>query len=122
MDTLFRKLLNITDTEETCLADWIEESCIDVNDFVDFVQEQAKELERCIWEVDICSMFLEYIAKDANVDELISFVIADKYNSSFEISPQKATKLIMQVPEDDRNPSWFFLADFLSLDLDSEDE
>ena len=115
------KLLNITETQYTELINWIDEACVDEDDFIEFIQEQAKELESCLWELTLPALFLEYVANKANVEELIPYVAVDDDGIDYRIAPDEAMKLIMQVPEEDRNPAWFFLVDFLPLDLSEEE-
>ena len=114
------KLLNITETQYTELVNWIDEACVDEDEFIEFIQEQAKELERCLWELCLPVLFLEYVANKANVEELIPYVTEEDEEITYRIEPEEAMKLLMQVPEDDRNPAWFFLVDFLTLDLSEE--
>ena len=116
------KLLNITEQQYSDLVNWIDESCIDEDDFVEFVQEETERLEKCIWEINLFILFLEYISIKADVEELIETISEDEDNTTFfDVDPDKAIKLLVQVPEDERSPAWFFLLDFLNIDLSEED-
>ena len=116
MGTWITKLLGLKSNEEIEELDvWIYNSCIDENEFSEFVQDQAKELEKNIWELDLYSLLLEFIATKADVPELISFLYNHGNKTTFRISPDDAGKIMAQVPEEDRNEAWYFILEFMPV-------
>jgi hypothetical protein len=114
-------LLGLTLDDINKLDEWIYEGCIDEDKFVEFIQEQAKELEKCLWELDLYSLFLEFVANEADVPELIPFLYNHGSQTTFRISPIEAGKFMEQVPEEDRNEAWFFIVDLIEVEF-SDDE
>jgi len=82
-------LIGLTSDDVTNIQTWIDEACIDDDAFVEFVQEQSKDLEKCIWELDLYSLFLEFVAKEADVSELIPFLYNHGVEAVFRISPDE---------------------------------
>lgn len=112
MKELLTNLLNLNECEYEILMEWIDEvfsSDEDVEKFVEFVQDQSKELEIYLWELDICALFYEFACQEANVPELIEVLLADGCDTRFEISNKEAIKILEDVPEEDRNQYWYFL-------------
>ena len=114
-------LVGLTSDDVTNIQAWIDEACIDDDAFVEFVQEQAKELEKCVWDLDLYSLFLEFVAKEADVPELIEFLYNHGVQANFRISPSEAGKLMAQIPEEDRNESWFFILDLIEVEFPDEE-
>jgi len=115
-------LIGLTSDDVTNIQTWIDEACIDDDAFVEFVQEQSKDLEKCIWELDLYSLFLEFVAKEADVPELIEYLYNHGPESTFRISPSGAGKIMAQVSEEDRNESWFFILDLIEVELPDGEE
>jgi hypothetical protein len=115
-------LSGLTSDDVTNIQTWIDEACIDDDMFVEFVQEQAKDLEKCVWELDLYSLFLEFVAKEADVPELIAYLYNHGSKSTFKISPSDAGKIMAQVVEDDRNEAWFFILDMIEVELPDGEE
>jgi len=115
-------LLGLTIEEANELDSWLYDSCINEKEFIEFVQEQSKELEKCVWDLDLFSLLIEFVVKEADVPELISFMYNHGIETTFRISPSEAGKLMTQVPEEDRNESWFFILDFIEVELPDVEE
>jgi hypothetical protein len=115
-------LVGLSSEDVLYIQSWIDDACIDNDEFVEFVQEQSKELEKCIWELDLYSLCLEFIANEADVPELIPFLYNHGYETTFRVSPEEAGKIMAQVSTEDRNEAWFFILDFIEVDLPDEDE
>lgn len=116
MGTWITKLLGLKSTEEIEELDvWIYNSCIDENEFGEFVQDQSKELEKCLWELDLYALLLEFIAMKADISELISFLYNHGNRTTFRISPSEAGKIMAQVSEEDRNEAWYFILEYMPV-------
>jgi len=111
------QLLGLTVDDVDNLDSWIYESCIDEEKFVEFVQEQAKELEKCVY-----SLLLEFIIAEADVPELIPYLYNHGRQSTIKISPTDAGKIMIQISEEDRNEAWFFILDIIEVELPNENE
>jgi len=122
MDKWMEKLLGLSIEDVNELDSWVYDSCIDEDKFVEFVQEQAKELGQCVWDLDLYSLLLEFIAMDADVSELIPFLYNHGNRVTFRISPEEAGKLLAQVSEEDRNESWYFILDLIEVELPDDTE
>jgi len=116
------QLLGVTVDDVDNLDSWICESCIDEEKFVEFVQEQAKELEKCVWDMDLYALLLEFIIVEADIPELIPYLYNHGRHSTIKISPSSAGKIMIQVSEEDRNESWFFILDIIEVELPNENE
>ena len=114
-------LLGLSIDEANELDAWIYDSCIDEHKFIEFIKEQTKELEKCVWELDLFSLLLEFIADDADVPELISYIYNHGSQVIFKISPSEAGKIMVQVPEEDRNEAWFFILDLIEVEFPDEE-
>jgi hypothetical protein len=120
MGTWITKLLGLTSDEIEEIDSWIYDSCIDENEFGEFVQDQSKELEKCLWELDLYSLLLEFIAMKGDVSELIPFLYNHGAEITFRITPKEAGKIMAQVSEEDRNEAWFFILDKITVELPDE--
>jgi len=114
-------LVGLTSDDVMNIQSWIEDACIDDDEFVDFVQEQSKILEKCIWELDLYSLFLEFVAQTADVPELIPYLDNHGIYSTFKISPEEAGKIMVQVSSDDRNEAWFFILELIEVELPDDE-
>lgn len=120
-DTWRSKLLGLTFDEFGNIDDWIYEADLDEDEFVDFVKDQAKELEKCIWEIDIQSLLIEFIAMKADVSELIPFLYNHGAETTFRLSPSDAGNIMAGVPAEDRNEAWFFIINLIEVELPDEE-
>ena len=122
MGTWITKLLGLKSNEEIDELDvWIYNSCIDENEFGEFVQDQSKELEKYLWELDLYALLLEFIAMKADIPELISFLYNHGNRTTFRISPSDAGKIVAQVSEEDRNEAWYFILELIVVELPDDD-
>ena len=120
MGTWITKLLGLTPDEIEEIDNWVYDSCIDENEFGEFVQDQSKELEKCLWELDLYSLLLEFIATKGDVPELISFLYNHGAETLFRITPKEAGKIMAQVSEEDRNEAWYFILNKIAVELPDE--
>ena len=114
-------LVGLTSDDVINIQTWIDEACIDDDAFVEFVQEQSKELEKCVWELDLYALFLEFVANEADVPELIPFLYNHGWKSTFRISPEDAGKIMAQISEEDRNEAWFFILELIEVELPDDE-
>lgn len=116
------QLINLDDCEYQEIDEWIFDLDINLNRLVEFIQEQAHGLDKCISQVPIKSLVLEFICNRADVIELIQYLVVNEGDVRFEINDIEAARILLEVIESDRNNFWFFLVQYLNIDVADFDQ
>ena len=116
------QLINLDNSDYQEIDEWLFDLDINYNRLVEFIQEQAHDLDKCISGISIKSLVLEYICNKADVIELIQYLIVNEGEVRFEVNDVEAARILLEVIESDRNNFWLFLVEHLNLNIDDFDQ
>jgi len=121
---LLYKIMDVDPADIEEIEDWLFDCDISENDIVDFVRNQVEELECCLWEVSLKALIFEYILQKADVAELIEYIDVDKKTNELSLSATKEeiNEAMANVLVEDRGDSWLFLAEYLGIDINIEEQ
>lgn len=91
------------------VAEWLDETDADYGEFSSFIEAFCQDTGLPLVGLDIAAMVLEFIAQEAQADDLREHLHGNYLDSRFDIAADKAGELLYAIEESDRGAAWRFL-------------
>jgi hypothetical protein len=106
---LYQALTHIKSLDGEMTSKILSNSGVSLYDFAEYVNQYLGELRITLNDVDIISLAYAFIAECGHVPILKEYIYSNYLDTRFDISPEKATKILVKTPKSKRNEAWKWL-------------
>lgn len=106
---LYQALTRIKSLDGEMTSKILSTADVSVEDFAEYVNQYLDELRITLNEVDIVGSAYAFIAESGHAPTLKEYIYSNYLDTRFDLSPEKAAKILSKTPKSKRNKAWQWL-------------
>lgn len=106
---VYEALTQIKPLDEERASKVLYDAGVVAYDFAEYVNQYLDELNITLNDVDIVGLAYAFIAESGHAPSLKDYIYSNYLDTRFDLSPEKAAKILSKTPKSKRNDAWEWL-------------